>query len=68
MTQESRYYAGYNTMLHHCFCDNSRYTIAPQAPPPGASRAAVNFMVLLVVVMRTSSLYSLLELRMTIGS
>ena len=50
MTQESHYYVGYNIMLHHCFCDNSQYMVAPQAPAPNAPRMAVDFMVLLVVL------------------
>jgi len=47
--QESRYYPGYNKMLAHCFRDTLDYTIAPQAPPPTATREAVDFMVWLLV-------------------
>ena len=48
LTKESRYYAGYNSMLHHCFRDPSRYTIAPQTAPPAAPRVAIDYMALLV--------------------
>jgi len=47
--QESRYYPGYNKLLHHCFRDSLDYTVAPQAPPPIAPREAVDFMVWLLV-------------------